>query len=171
MISAMDLILYEDTVRYDKWVKVLLIFPVLLFLVLSLLFYLNSQGQNIFPKEKPQDSLVGAAVMFGAAVFVLVIYSLAFPRSIAVAQDGIVLRFKAFSWKVPFRKVKTIGFNTGLPSWRTTNLATTFRNYVEIVKNNGARLRISPAHPEQFLEYATRALEEWRTYHPEGRSY
>jgi len=171
MISAMDLILYEDTVKYDKWTKVILISPVLMFAVLSLLFYLNSQSQNIFPKESPQASLVGAAVMFGAAVFVLVIYSLAFPRSVAVAQDGLVLKFKVFSWKVPFRKIRTIGFNTRLPSWRTTNLATSFRNYVEIVKNNGARIRISPAHPEQFLEYATRALAEWRAYHPEGQSY
>jgi hypothetical protein len=165
MISAMDLILYEDTVKYDKWTKVVLIFPVLMFVVLGLLFYLNSQGQNIFPKERPQDSLVGAAVMLGAALFVLIIYSLAFPRSIAVAQDGVVLRFRAFSWKVPFRKIRTIGFNTRLPSWRTTNLATSFRNYVEIVRNNGTRIRISPAHSEQFLEYATRALEEWRAYH------
>jgi hypothetical protein len=171
MISAMDLILYEDTVKYDKWTKVILISPVLMFAVLSLLFYLNSQSQNIFPKERPQAYLVGAAVTFGAAVFVLVIYSLAFPRSMAVAQDGLVLKFKVFSWKVPFRKIRTIGFNTRIPSWRTTNLVTSFRNYVEIVKNNGARIRISPAHPEKFLEYATRALAEWRAYHPEGQSY
>jgi hypothetical protein len=167
MISAMDLILYEDAVKYDKWTKVILIFPVLMFAVLSLLFYLNSQSQNIFPKESPQASLVGAAVMFGAAVFVLLIYFLALPRSIAVAQDGIVLRFRVFSWKIPFGKIKTISSGTLRPSWRTQNFATSFRGLVEIIRVDGSRIRVSPSRPEIFLDYATRALEEWRTYHPD----
>lgn len=146
----------------------MLAFPVLLLVVVGVLFFLDGQGYDVFLRERAKESMVGSAAMLGVAVFILILYSMIIPRSIAVAQDGVVLRFRAFSWKIPFRKIKAISSGTIEPSWRAQNFATSFRGLVEIVKTNGVRIRVSPSRPDLFLEYATRALEEWRTYHPDG---
>ncbi|MCR4396489.1 MAG: hypothetical protein NUW07_07135 [Candidatus Saccharicenans sp.] len=167
----MDLIIFEDTVRYDRWVKIILAVPLLVFLILGTLMLLDSRGQDIFPNEPPGQSSLGSIAMFGAAGFVIVIFLLVFPRSIAVAQDGIVLKFRAFSWKIPFKSIGTVEISASPFGWRTQNFAFSFRKAVDIIKKSGARVRISPAHPYQFLESATRALEDWKRYHPEGLSY
>jgi uncharacterized protein (DUF983 family) len=37
----MDLVLFEDSIKYDLWVKIALVFPIILLIALGFLFYLK----------------------------------------------------------------------------------------------------------------------------------
>jgi len=38
----MDLVLFEDQIKYDPWVKIAIIFPVILLIALGVLFYVDA---------------------------------------------------------------------------------------------------------------------------------
>ena len=69
----MEPLIFEDGIKYDRWVKVVLVFPLILFIVLGILFYIDAKYSNIFPKETARKSMIAAIDLFFAVPLVLVI--------------------------------------------------------------------------------------------------
>ena len=95
-------------------IKVLLAFSLVLLVVLGILFYADARGSDIFPGEPAAKSRIGAFAFFAATVFLLAVFWLILPRTIAVSQEGVILRFRAFSWNIPFATVKSIKPASGI---------------------------------------------------------
>ncbi|MGB9837033.1 MAG: hypothetical protein ACPLRX_09880 [Candidatus Saccharicenans sp.] len=162
----MDIIIFEDPVKYDRGVQLVLWLPVAALAVLGIIFLLNYGGYDIIGRGAIKEAGEGGAIFLGMALFLALLFQVIFPRSLAVAQDGIILRFKYFNWKMPFEKIASIEMAKGISKIKTYNLGFSFKGAVEIIKRNGVRTRITPAHPYEFLAQASRALEEWKRYHP-----
>jgi hypothetical protein len=161
----MDLIIFEDSIKYDAWIKAVLGLPIVLLIILGILFYLDAQGADIFPGAPAAESRTGYVVLFASAGFVSVVYWLILPRTIAVSQDAIVLQFSAFRWKIPFRTIESIKAAQGIIVWWAHSWITSFATQIEIRRSYRFKIRVSPARRDQFLEYANKALADWRNAH------
>jgi hypothetical protein len=161
----MDFILYEDSPKYDRWVKLLLVFPVVLLLVMGFLFYVDASYRDLFPKEPQKESLIAAYVLFGNVIFVLFIYWLVLPHKIYILQDRIRLKWGQFFLNIPFEKIESIKAAKGIIAWFTISFITSYSRQVNIAKKCGLKIRISPSNREQFLEYSNRAIADWKRTH------
>ncbi len=83
----MEPLIFEGGIKYDRWVKVVLVFPLVLFIILGILFYIDARYSNIFPKETARKAMIAAIDLFIAVPLVLVIYRLSLPRKIYIFQD------------------------------------------------------------------------------------
>ena len=113
----MDLVIFEDNIKYDLGIKVVLALSLVLLIVPGILFYVDAEDSDIFPGEPAAESRTGSFVLFAAAVFLLAVYWLILPRTIAVSQEGLILRFRAFSWNIPFATIKSIKPASGIIVW------------------------------------------------------
>ncbi len=166
MALLMDFILFEDSIKYDAGIKVVLVLSVVLLVILGILFYVDASGPDIFPGEPASESRTGSLVLFASAVFVLAVFWLVLPRSIAVSQEGIIVQFNAFRWKIPFRTIESIQDARGIIVWWAHSWITSYATQIEIRRKYRLKIRISPARRDQFLEYANKALADWRHAHP-----
>jgi hypothetical protein len=161
----MDLIIFEDSIRYDPGIKVVLVLSLVLLVVLGILFYVDAHDSDIFPGEPAAESRTGSAVLFASAVFALAVYWLILPRTIAVSQEGIVLKFSGFSWKIPFKTIVSIRAARGIIAWWAHSWITSYGTQIEIIRRHRLKIRVSPARRDQFLEYANKAFTDWRNTH------
>ncbi len=164
----MDLIIFEDSIKYDAWVKPLLVFPFVLLIVLGILFYIDAHDSDIFPKEPATESKTASAVLFGSIVFVLAIYWLVLPRKIFVAQEGIKIKFSGISWNIPYRTIKSVKPAEGLIVWWAHSFITSYGSQIEIVRKNRLKIRVCPSRRDEFLRHANKALEDWTHIHRFG---
>lgn len=158
----MDLVLYEDSPKYDPGIKLALVFPVALLLVFGILFYIDANYSDVFPEEAEGDSMMAAIVLFADVPFVLFIYWLFLPRKIYILQDRIKVKLGQFFLNVPFDKIKSVRAVKGIISWFTINAITSYSRQVEIVRKKRLNIRISPSNRDQFLEYVNRAMSDWQ---------
>lgn len=166
MALLMDFILFEDSIKYDAGIKVVLVLSVVLLVVLGTLFYVDANGSDIFPGESAAESGTGSVVFFASAVFILAVFWVVLPRSIAVSQEGIIVRFNAFRWRIPFRTIESIQAARGIIVWWAHSWITSYTTQIEIRRRYRLKIRISPARRDQFLEHANKALADWRHAHP-----
>src|SRR4030042_7187715 len=134
MIRTMDLVIFEDSIKYDLGIKIVLCFSPRLLITLGILFYVDAQDSDIFPGEPAAESRTGSFVLFAAAVFLLAVYWLILPRTIAVSHDGLILRFRAFSWNIPFATIKSIKPASGIIVWWAHSWITSYRSQIEIIR-------------------------------------
>ena len=161
----MDLIIFEDSIKYDPGIKVVLVLSLVLLVVLGILFYIDAYDSDIFPGEPAAESRTGSVVLFVSAIFVLALYWLILPRTIAVSQEGIVLRFNGFSWKIPYKTIESMRAARGIIVWWAHSWITSYGTQIEIIRRHRLKIRVSPARRDQFLEYANKALADWRNTH------
>lgn len=161
----MHLILYEDNIKYDFWVKITLIFPVVLLLALGLLFYIDAHYKDVIPSEPAKDTNVGAIVLFASAPFILFVYWMVLPRKIFVLQDRIRLKFGQFFWNVPFETIESVKASKGIALWIYCSSITCTSTQIEIVRKNRGNIRVSPSNRGQFLDSVHRALSDWERMH------
>jgi len=166
MIRTMDLVIFEDSIKYDLGIKIVLAFSLAVLIVLGILFYVDAQDSDIFPGEPAAESRTGSFVLFAAAVFLLAVYWLILPRTIAVSQEGLILRFRAFSWNIPFATIKSIKPASGIIVWWAHSWITSYRSQIEIIRKYRLKIRISPSRRDRFLEYAHKAFADWKNTHP-----
>ena len=83
----MDLVIFEDGIKYDPGIKIVLALSIVLLIVLGILFYVDAEDSDILPGEPAADSRIGSFVLFASAVFLLAIFWLILPRAIAVSQE------------------------------------------------------------------------------------
>jgi hypothetical protein len=162
----MDLVIFEDSIKYDIWIKVVLVLSVALLIVLGILLYVDASDSDIFPGEPAAESRTGSFVLFAAAVFLMAVYWLILPRTIAVSQESLILKFRAFSWNFPFATIRSINPASGIIVWWAHSWITSYRNQIEIIRKNRLKIRVSPSRRDQFLEYAHKAFADWQSTHP-----
>ena len=145
----MDSVVYEDTPRYDVWLKSIMVLPV--FLVIMGVYYLITAE-------------VEAAIgMFATTILMAAFYWAIFPRKYLILESKIrIVLGGPFSFNIPFDNLETArapeGVSLGI------NFATTFlsKHAVEIIRKKGLNVNITPSNRELFLENLNKALYEWR---------
>lgn len=162
----MDVVIFEDSIKYDLGIKVVLVLSLALLVSLGILFYADAYNSDIFPGESAAESRIGAFALFAATVFLLAVFWLILPRTIAVSQEGVILRFRAFSWNIPFATVKSIKSASGIIVWWAHSWITSYRSQIEITRKHRLKIRVSPSRRDLFLEYAHRAFADWTRTHP-----
>jgi hypothetical protein len=158
----MDAVLHEDGIKYDPWVKIVLVFPVVLFIVLGILFYIDAKYSDIFPKETSRKAMIAAIDLFVSTPLVVVIYFLSLPRKIYILQDRIRIKYGAFSINVPFETIESVKAAKGIIAKRAISSITSFKTQIEIVRKKRWNIRVSPSERDQFLEQANRVLKDLR---------
>jgi hypothetical protein len=162
----MNLVIFEDSIKYDLGIKIVLVLSLVLLIVLGILFYVDAQDSDIFPGEPAAESRTGSFALFASAVFLLAVYWLILPRTIAVSQEGLILRFRAFNWNIPFATIRSIEPTSGIIVWWAHSWITSYRSQIEIVRKYRLKIRVSPSSRDQFLEHAHKAFADWKNTHP-----
>lgn len=158
----MELVLFEDELKYDPWVKYLLVFPVVLLIALGVLFYIDANYSDVIPSESEKDSNTAAIILFASVPFVLIVYVLCLPRKIFILQDRVRLKFGLFFWNILFGTIESVKPARGIPVlWYGFSSITSYRTQIEIVRKKGLDIRVSPSRRDQFLEYVERAMSDW----------
>ena len=157
----MDLVLYEDNIKYDFWVKIALVFPVVLLIAMGLLFTIDAHYKDVIPHEPAKDSHMGAIVLFASAPFILFVYWMVLPRKIFILQDRIRLKFGQFFWNVPFETIESVKASRGIAAWTYCSSITCYRTQIEIVRKNRGNIRVSPSNRDRFLDSFKRAISDW----------
>jgi hypothetical protein len=166
----MNLTIFEDNIKYDAWVKLVLVFSLILLVVLGILFYIDGHHSNIFPKEPPRESRIAFVVLCISTVLTVVTYWLFLPQKIIVSQEGIGVKFGGFSWNIPFKTIAAVKAAKGLIVGCAYSAITSYKSQIVIVRRNRLKIRISPSRRDLFLEYANRALADWNRVHQSGGS-
>jgi len=153
--SQVESLIYEDTPRYDVWLKAIILLP--LFFVLIGAFYLTtSEG----------ESAIG---MFATAVLMAAIYWAVFPRKYRILESKVkIVLGGPFSFNIPFDSIET----ARAPKWASVgiNFPSSFsgKNAVQIVRRKRLNVNITPSDRELFLKSLDKALNSWRSHHTEG---
>jgi hypothetical protein len=160
----MKIVLYEDSPKYDLWLKIVLAFVPSLFIVLALLIY-----YGVLPAESQEEARIALAVLFATAIFILLLYWAILPKKYQILEDRI--RISNFLGK-PF-PFDIIGFNTieetrraedkrGL-TWGINSITSIKKkNIIVIVRSKGMDVTISPSNRELFLQELNKAIANWK---------
>ena len=152
----MKLAIYEDSSKYDLWVKVLLGLAPAVILVMGILNY-----QGMLPNETEAEARTASLVLFASLAFILLLYWAILPRRFQILEDRIkVVLGGPFSFSIRFDGVKTARKTRGLAHFGI-DFATSV-NRVEIVRGRGMNVLLSPSNQELFLDNLNKALEDWR---------
>lgn len=168
MLITMKQVMFESNIKYELWFKVILTLSVLLILTTGILFYLDARGNDVIPGQLAEESARGWPILLAATVFMVMVFWVILPESIAVTREGLVIKFRAFDWRIPFGTVSSIKPVFGIFVFWAHSWITSYRNQIEIHRKNLLKIRICPENRDRILECAARALGEWRTYRPEG---
>jgi hypothetical protein len=160
----MDSVLYEDTVKYEFWAKVLLVFPVILLVAMGIFFYDYAHNRDV-PTEVEIAFHTVSLVLFLTAPFILLVYWFVLPTKIYILQDRIRIKYGRFFWNIRFNTIETVKTARGIPPLFSNSSVTSYRNQIEIVRRGRMNIRLSPSRRDQFVEHANRALSDWRRIH------
>jgi len=158
----MDLVLFEDSLKYDVWIKAALVFPIILLIALGILFYIDAHYSDVIPSESEPESSFGAIILFASVPFVLVVYWLLLPRKIYVLQDRIKIKLGQFFLNVSFDNIESVKPARGIIVFSSFSSITSFSTQIEIIRKRGLNWRVSPSRRDQFLEYVNRAISDWK---------
>ncbi|MBI4285031.1 MAG: PH domain-containing protein [Chloroflexi bacterium] len=144
-------LIYQDTPRYDFWLKAILGGVLLLTFVLGI----------VLLYEDP----IGAWVMFGATVFDALLFKAILPRRFEIFEDRIRIALGGpFALNIPLAHIKEARAGTGRQTmfYSGIRFATSSHSVVEIRRSKGMNLVISPGNRDRFLEETAKALEAAR---------
>ncbi len=158
----MNLVLFEDSIKYDLLVKIALVFPIILLIALGVLFYIDAHYSDVIPSESESESNYGALILFASVPFVLVVYWLFLPRKVYVLQDRIKIRLGQFYLKVGFDNIESVKPARGIILFSSFSSITSFSTQIEIIRKRGLNWRVSPSRRDQFLENVNRAMSDWK---------
>lgn len=158
----MSIILHESGVKYERWVKILLAFPIVLVSVMGIYFYKYAHFQNGISAEMEYGFHVASLILFATGPFILFIYWLVLPTKIAIYQDRIRIKYGRFYWNVRFDTIESVNPASGIPPVWSNSSVTSYRNQIVIVRKGKMDIRLSPHERDRFLDHANRALSEWR---------
>lgn len=147
----MDSVVYEESPRYDVYLKAIMVLPV--FFIIAGIYY-------VIIAE------VAAAIgMFATTILMAALYWAIFPRKYQILDSKFrIVLGGPFSFNIPFDNLETArapeGISLGI------NFATTFlsKHAVEIIRKKGMNVNITPSDRELFLDNLNKALNDWRRY-------
>ena len=144
-----NILIYEDTPKYDVWLKLILGSALALTLILGIIF--------IF-----QDSEVALA-MFVVTLFDALLFKAILPRRFQIHQDRVrIVLGGPLAINIPFsniRTVRTVSARKVFVYWGN-RFATSTHSIVEILRKKGLGFIISPANRDMFLEQLNQALSQ-----------
>jgi len=141
-------LIYEDTPKYDLWLKLILGGVLALTLILGVIFiYRDTEA---------------AIAMFGITVFDALLFKAILPRRFQIFEDRLkILLGGPFSINIllsNIAEVKPASSRKVFAYWGI-RFATSTSNVVEIVRKKGLNLIISPRNDDMFLEQLNQALQ------------
>ena len=145
----MDSIIYEDSPRYDVWLKGLMVLPV--FFILIGLYYLFTA------QVEPAIGIFATGALMGA------IYWAVLPRKYQILDSKIrIVLGGPFTVNISFDILETAGKPEGISLG--LNFATTFlsQHVVEIKRKKGMTVNITPNDRDLFLENLNKAVYDWK---------
>ncbi|MFC1933112.1 PH domain-containing protein [Chloroflexota bacterium] len=143
---SIKILLYEDTPKYDSWIKFILGGVLALTFILGIIFI--------------SLDIEAALVMFGITVFDALLFKIILPRRFQIFEDRLTIVLGGpFSINIPFaniREVKSVSGSKVLVYWGI-KFATSTHHVVEIVRKKGLNMIISPSNDDMFLEQFNQA--------------
>ena len=144
----MENLVYEDSPRYDLWLKLILGG------VLALTFVM---GAVLLSED------VGAALlMFGVTAFEVLLFKAILPRRFQIFEDRLkIVLGGPFALNIPFSDIMDVQAAPGARAliFLGVRFATSTRTVVKIVRHKALNVVISPANRGAFLEQLEQALE------------
>jgi len=144
----MNSLLYEDTPKYDFWLKIILGGVLALTFVLGVILISEDIG--------------AASVMFGVTLFDALLFKAILPRRFQIFEDRLrILLGGPFAINIPFSNIADAKSASGSKAFAYWGLrfATSTHNVVEIVRKKGLNLVISPTHDDMLLEQLNQARQ------------
>jgi hypothetical protein len=145
--SGMEGLVYEDTPRYDFWLKFLLAAILALTFIPGVIFLFT-------------ETTV-AWVMFGATLLDALLLGAILPRRYQIYRDRVkIVLGGPFALNIPLSDIKEARSASGSQSYIYwgIRLATSSNGVIEIVRKKGLSLVISPANADRFLEQLDQVL-------------
>ncbi|MCX7972976.1 MAG: hypothetical protein N3B16_00545 [Candidatus Aminicenantes bacterium] len=161
----MDLVIFEEKIKYDRLVKVFINLVPLIFVSLFIIFYIDLKIKDLLPGQAfrtENDFYLFSFIM----ALVAFIYYLFLPKSVLLTREELVIKFPAFSWKIPFNQIKAVREKRGIIYRLAFKWYTSKKNAILIERKRRAGIVICVENAPRFIEVATSLLEEWRRYHP-----
>ena len=143
-----NILIYEDTPKYDLWLKLILGGVLALTFILGVIF--------IF-----QDT-EAAVAMFGITLFDALLFKAILPRRYQIFEDRLrILMGGPFAINISFSNIEEVKLASGSKAfaYRGLRLATSTHHVVEIVRKKGLNLVISPSNGDMFLEQLNQARQ------------
>ena len=141
-----SILIYEDTPKYDLWLKLILGGVLALTFILGVVFiYQDTEA---------------AVVMFGITVFDALLFRAILPRRYQIFEDKLrIVMGGPFSINIPFSNIVEAKTAPGRKAIIYSGLRLTTSSYhvVEIVRKKGLNLVISPKNEDIFLEQLNQA--------------
>jgi hypothetical protein len=147
----MDSAVYEDTPRYDIYLKAIMVLPV--FFILMGAYYL------IITQIEAATDMFALTLLMGATYWAI------FPRKYTILDSRIKIALGGpFAFNIPFSNLETARAPEGATFG--INFPTCFSNErtVQIIRKKGWYVNITPTDRELFLENLNKALQDWRRY-------
>jgi len=140
-------LIYEDTPKYDVWLKLILGGVFALTFILGVIFiYQDTEA---------------AIAMFGITLFDALLFKAILPRRFQIYQDRVrIVLGGLLAINIPFsniQTVRTVSARKVFIYWGN-RFATSTHSIVEIVRKKGLGFVISPANRDVFLEQLNQAL-------------
>ncbi len=143
-----NILIYEDTPKYDLWLKLILGGVLALTFILGIVFiYQDTEA---------------AIAMFGITLFDALLFMLILPRRYQIFEDRLkILLGGPFTINILFSNIEEAKSASGRKAfvYRGIRLATSFSYVVEIVRKKGLSLVISPGNGDMFLEQLNQARQ------------
>jgi len=143
-----NILLYEDTPKYDSSLKLILGGVLALTFILGIIFI-------------SQDT-EAALAMFGITLFDALLFKAILPRRFKIFEDRLkILLGGPLAINIPLSNIveaKPVSGRKAFAYWGI-RFATSTRHVVEIVRKKGLNLVISPRNEDMFLEQLNQALK------------
>ena len=144
----MENLVYEDSSKYDLWLKLILGGVLALTFVLGVVFLFEDVG--------------AALLMFGVTVFDALLFRALLPQRFQIFEDRLKIALGGpFALNIPFSNIRDVRAAPGARAlvYLGIRFATSTKTVVEIVRHKGLNVVISPANRGTFLEQLKQALE------------
>jgi hypothetical protein len=146
----MNTLIYEDRPKYDTWI---------LFLFGGILALPTIIG-IIRISANTEEGLV----LFGVLLFEIILFRLILPRRFQIYNDElrIVLGGGPLALNIPLSTIKDVRPRTGIKAFFFTGIrfATSASNTVEITRDRGLNIVISPINVDMFIEQLNQARNQ-----------
>ena len=144
-----SILMFEDTPKYDLWLKLILGGVLALTLILGMIL--------IFQDRE------AALVMFGVTLFDALLFKAILPHRFQIYQDRVrIVLGGPLAIDIPFsniRTVRAISPRKVFVYWGN-RFATSTHSVLEIVRKKGLGFVISPAHRDMFLQQLNQAVSQ-----------
>ena len=141
-------LIYEDVPRYDSWLKPMVSGFITIFLLLGLVFlYFNTEL---------------AITMFALTVFFGLLFTAIIPRRFQIYEDRLRIQLGGpFAFNIPLKNIEEArhGSSGDVFFYWGIKFGTSTSNVIEIVRNKGMNVIITPTHFNEFLNQLNRAVQ------------